>query len=195
VSRGPTRLVDTNQLFDLIKRGALAVRTHPVRRPFLMLDECLNRADLYAALEPLHRRGLISGVGRAWYHEYRRVDGSIVVSSGYPPGLRVPEAFRLPGVVKGHRLIDSDVATRLVAHFQVWSKLIFLTENVRRDVAGIRQILETQVRPTLDSMHDGRLSLFVVFKKSRTACPDYFAGIITAIRSWKGTPGYESRYI
>jgi hypothetical protein len=67
---------------------------------------------------------------------------------------------------------------------------VFLTENTRRDPTGIRVLLETILRPTLERHHINRFSLAVLMKQPRTTYRDYLVQVEALIRSHHFVPGY-----
>lgn len=164
-------------------------------RPFLGIDECLNRREIEQLAQMLLQRGLVDSSAALWY-ETRERDGVIVGS--FAGGIAKDSAFRGPdslitdiGVpVKHGSWSDHRVLQMLVVHFTSYDNLILLSENTRNNADGLRSILREVVGPSLKDRSDV-LSLTALFKKGKTSI-DQYTGDVT---SFFERGHYQSGYV
>lgn len=160
-------------------------------RPAVSVDENLNHPELTSRLFALlEERWLVSG---AWYAERMHPDGVM----GHFSPLRFPQ---LPPIhwgerIPGTRWTDEQVIWNIVTQFAGRARVFFLSENRRRDLRGIRRILETELAPILDSDPLHRYGLMTLWKKGPTNPVRYAEAAIQIIRTTTPPSGYSKMII
>jgi hypothetical protein len=141
-------------------------------KPFVGIDECLNRTEIDRLTTRLLRSGRIDSSGPLWFQT--RVNDGIPIGS-FMGGVDRDSAFRrenslLPDIgvpLKHDTWSDFRVVQFLVAHFHSYDRLVLLSENIKKDINGLRTILNKIVAPALADRED-RPSLTALFKKGKT---------------------------
>lgn len=163
-------------------------------KPFVGIDECLNRREISELVRMLLRRDLIDRSWPLWYETRERdgvIVGCFVGGVDKDSSLREPNSF-IPDIgvpVKHRSWSDFRVILLLVANFTHHDNLILLSENIRNDANGLRRILNEIVAPAL-ALRSDRLSLTTLFKKGKTSITDYCLGVTTHLKQGYHRPGY-----
>ncbi|MGE0827690.1 MAG: hypothetical protein AB7G75_37535 [Candidatus Binatia bacterium] len=165
-------------------------------KPFVGMDECLNRQEIIQLTRELLQRGLIDCSSPLWY-EMRERDG--VITGSFLGGVDRDSSWRAPnpfipdiGVPVKHRAwSDFRVAQMLVVQFVGgYDKVVLLSENTRNNVNGLRRLLKEVVGPALDRRPDG-LSLTALFKKGKTNINDYCLAVFAYFERGQYPRGYR----
>jgi hypothetical protein len=164
-------------------------------KPFVGIDECLNRREIDELTTRLLRRDHIDSSGPLWFQTRAR-DG--VPTGTFMGGVDRDSAFRGPnslvsdiGVpLKHDSWSDFRVVHSLVANFTSYDQLVLLSENIRNDVDGLRSILNKVVAPALLGRDDGP-RLTAIFKKGKTHIDDYARAVETFVEQGAFETGYN----
>lgn len=165
-------------------------------KPFVGMDECLNRQEIIQLTRALLQRGLIDCSSPLWY-EMRERDG--VITGSFLGGVDRDSSWHAPnpfipdiGVSVKHRSwSDFRVAQMLVVQFVGgYDKVVLLSENTRNNVDGLRRLLNEVVGPALDRRPDD-LSLTALFKKGKTNINDYCCAVSAYFEHGQYLRGYR----
>jgi len=163
--------------------------------PFLGIDECFNRKEIDDLSISLIRGGLIECSSPLWY-ELRGSDSEITgsfcggVSRNSPLREPNPLISNLGSPLKGQSWSDYQIAQMLIVNFISYQNIVFLTENIRKDRRGIRNILNKFIGPALNERSDS-LSLTAIYKKGKTGIIEYCSEVTNIISNGDYLPGYQ----
>ena len=92
---------------------------------------------------------------------------------------------------KGFSWPDEYVAQLLVAQLGASDKVVLASENTKRDVAGLRRILELRVAPVLSAGRYSTLGLVAFMKKGRTDWNAYSRELLLFLREGSMPCGFS----
>jgi|GEM_PF-1188166 len=183
---------DIGTFLRTMTRGSVDQRSS---KPFIGIDECFNRREIDELTTRLLRRGHIDSSGPLWFQT--RVKDGVPIgtfmggvdrdsafrdSNFHPSGIGVP--------LKYDSWSDLRVVQFLVAHFTSYDQLVLLSENIRNDVDGLRNILNKVVAPALLDRDDGP-HLTALFKKGKTHIDNYARAVETFVERGAFETGYN----
>jgi hypothetical protein len=103
----------------------------------------------------------------------------------------LPAGFELGLPVKGFSWPDEYVAQLLVAQLGASDRVVLVSENTKRDVAGLRRVLELRVAPALSADRHSALGLIAFMKKGRTAWSSYADELLRFLRAGPLPSGFS----
>lgn len=151
----------------------------------LAIDECSDHPDIRAVSRALLEARLITGATPVWNQRRQRKDGSICYAvGGAAPGPR----FEIDWGKPEERTSWPDTAVAIwVVGMLSGGDIIFVSENIRRDSAGIRTILKDHVAP-----HIGEpFRLVGLFKKGKTSYSQYCQALVQMLAAADYQYGYR----
>jgi hypothetical protein len=157
--------------------------------PSIGFDECMNRRDLKELGAKLFAERAVTTVVPLWWQLREQANGDRVVGHGSDPPVFPGMGRTVP--VPGFSVPDTHVLCQLLYLFFSADKVVFLSENTKRDRNGIRVLLDTVMRPAIDQYHANHFSLVVLMKQRRTSYEAYLAEVERVVREHKFVPGYS----
>jgi hypothetical protein len=166
----------------------------PFAPPGIYVDECLNDPRVELAIKSLSEAGLAAGGGPLWKEKRIRPDGEpFFVWGGYKRD-RALEGWR-GAPAKYFSWSDDRVLFSLIGQFLGSDHLVLLTENRRQNTAGLLVLLRENVKPVLDTEHDGRFRLDVLMKKGKTSLDQYCHQIASKLTGSPMEGGYYEAFL
>lgn len=179
------------RFFEETIRPLVAGRaTSPIRKPFLLLDECVDNRDVDQAALELFTSGRCAGGTGLWQALRATADGSrFLLAGGVPKGCKVP-GLGLP--VKGWSWPDTDVVDLLVAHFTTEDRIVLLTENTKRNQGGLWRLVHEEIKPSLEAHGGGRLGLLVLAKRGKATHSAYAKAVLDRLSNGGVERGFSA---
>jgi hypothetical protein len=143
----------------------------------LAIDEGLNNEEHIGGLgRRLINAGIANIVVPLWYQQ--RIDRQgqrfVVSGSSLSPSSLWPDIGR---PVRGTSWPDERVVSMLVAHFSSCDRLCLLTQNTKRDRAGLWATLTREVAPAIEAIKPKHLGLLVLVQSPTMTLPGYVAAV------------------
>jgi hypothetical protein len=195
-------LLSMSDFLRKIVRERVPTPPHFVNKPVVCVDESVNAADVWLAIEELVRADVIAYAAQLWTDLRQKQDRSLrYVAKPNHPRVVHRNAVGAAKVRKRpfpDRLLpprsypDRMVVQGAVAMLGVSERVVLLSADRGTDGEGLPTILRQEVRPVLDTLHDDRLSFLVLFKDRHRLSThrDYAKALGLKLRTHQFVPGY-----
>jgi len=159
--------------------------------PILGIDECLNNETHIGAMATrLVKTGVVLHSEPPWYSYRRTGAGEMILALGNS----VTQSAMVPDTGKriaGASWPDENVVGKFLCNFLAADRLCLLTQNTKKDVDGLWQILENEVRPMLEALTPKRLGLLILAQKPPATLEQYARAVEARLTTRPAVlPGY-----
>jgi hypothetical protein len=163
--------------------------------PIIIVDECANHPEIDKAIQYLIKNKLALIRREAWSQLRKMSDGTFAHWEGYRRGIPLPEGFDLGVPIKGWSISDKQVIQNVIANFITADRLVFLSENTRNNIGGLKRILFEEIQPILEKSNHNRFGLLALMKKGKTKWEHYAAELKIIMSKETVKVGFEYRVI